>query len=83
MRNRAGLCIIASSPFTFLSAWLSLKLIMDYSGVKRVLPLFVHKKKKRGRMKAIRGKNGRVDGRMDGSSIEKKGGDRLFFLKAG
>lgn len=49
---------------------------MDYSGVKQVLPLVVHKKK--GRMKAIRGKNGCVDGRMDGSSIEKKEGDRLF-----
>lgn len=34
-------------------------------------PLFVHKKK-RGRMKAIRGKNGRQDRRMDGSSIEKR-----------
>lgn len=51
---------------------------MDYSGAKRVLPLSVHKKK--GWMKAIRGKNGCVDGRMDGSSIEKKEEDRLFTL---
>lgn len=49
---------------------------MDYSGVKRVFPVFVHKKK--GRMKAIRGKNGRGDDTMDGSSIEKKEEDRLF-----
>lgn len=35
-------------------------------------------KKKKGRMKAIRGKNGPADGRTDGSSIEKKEEDRLF-----
>lgn len=45
--------------------------------MKRVFPVFVHKKKK-GRMKAIRGKNGRGDDTMDGSSIEKKEEDRLF-----
>lgn len=68
----------SSSPFTcFLSVWLSVKLIMDYSGGKQVLPLFFHKKKTVG-WKRLGGKNGRGDGRVDGSSIEKKEEDRLF-----
>lgn len=46
MKESGGLCIYTStSPFTcFLSVWLTVKLIMDYSGGRQVLPLFFHKK---------------------------------------
>lgn len=78
VREKAGLCIYtSSSPFTcFPSVWLSVKLIMDYSGGKQVLPLFFHEKAVG--WKRLGGKNGRADGRVDGSSIEKKEEDRLF-----
>lgn len=42
----------ALHSLVFLSVWLSVKLIMDYSGRWQVLPLSVHKK---GRMEAMRG----------------------------
>lgn len=50
---------------SFLWNWLWI--IQEWSGSS--LSSFI---KKKGRMKAIRGKNGRGDDRMDGSSIEKR-----------
>lgn len=60
----------SSYPFTcFQLLLLSVKLIMDYSGGQKVLPVFFHKK--RVGWKRLGGKNGGMGSRVDGSSIEK------------